>query len=235
MTAATVAAPGADGAGGRAPRAALTVTGVVVSAAALLTGCSGSSSTSTTTTRPATTTATSTTLSPTQAAVLQPLLLTAADFPAGWALDTAPGAGSTQNTPGCVADIATAKGSATRATAVFLGPKTEPADAIQTVATFSPGLAVQSARVLRSVFQSCQGTLSQGGQSAKVVVNPLRIATTGDAGFASQMTLSAGGQQAYFDAYYAVKGDFATFLGWYSSSSSITVFEQMAAKALAKL
>jgi hypothetical protein len=235
MTAAAVGATGSDGAGRRAPRAVLTVAAAGVSAAVLLTGCGGSSSTSTTTSRPVTTTTTSTTLSPAQAAELQPLLLTAADFPAGWALDSGPGAGSTKGAPGCVADLATIKGSATRATAVFLGPKTDPADAIQTVASFSPGLALQSAKVLRSVFQSCQGTLSQGEQSAKVVVTPLHTAATGDAGFASQMTLSAGGQQAYFNAYLAVKGDLATFLGWYSPSSSTTTFEQMATKALARL
>lgn len=77
--------------------------------------------------------------------------------------------------------------------------------------------------------------LSRSRAVAAATVAPIPISGTGDAGFASQMTLTSSGQKAYFDACYAVRGAFATFLGWYTGSALTSEFEQMAAKALAKL
>jgi hypothetical protein len=214
------------------PRAALV--GVTLVASVVLAGC-GTSPSVPSTTKPPTTT-TTTTLTPVQLAVLQPKLLTVDQFPTGWTLDTTPGAASTKGTPACVAAVASAQGSATRANAVFLGPKNAPAAAIQTVASFAPGRAKGSAKALRTEFLSCNGgTLQQSGQSIRVTVGAISIGPTGDAGFAAEMELSAGSQKTYLYVYFAVKGDYATFLGWRTNTVSTTLFAQMAAKALAKL
>ena len=213
-------------------RTTVALVGVTLAACVVLAGCGTSPSVTTTTKPPATTT---TTLTPAQLAVLQPKLLTTDQFPTGWTLDTAPGAASTKGTPACVAAVATARGSVTRANAVFLGPKSAPA-AIQTVASFAPGQAKKSARSLRTEFLSCNGgTLQQAGQSIRVSVGAISIGPTGDAGFAAEMALSAGSQKAYLYVFFAVKGDYATFLGWQTDTASTTLFAQMAAKALAKL
>jgi len=205
----------------------------VLALGTLLVACGGSSTTTTTTKAPATTT---TTLTAEQTAVLTPLLLAASDLPAGWTLDRAPNATSTQNAPGCVADVVTVQGSAAHVSAAFLGPGSQPTVAIQTVATFAPGTAAASADTLRTRFQSYNGgTLKQDGSSAHVTVKPLAVASTGDAGFAAQMTLTANKKSIYFDAFYAVKGDHATFLGWTGTTSATTAFERAAAAALAKL
>jgi hypothetical protein len=205
------------------------VAGVLVAAC----GTSPSSPT-TTTTHPGTTT--TTTLTPSQLAELQPKLLTVADFPTGWTLDTAPNAASTKNTPACLANVVLAKGSLTRANAVFVGPGSQPSAVIQTVATFAPGQAAKSARALKAGFLSCDGgTLSQGGQTARLAVGPVTVASTGEGGFAAEMVISASSAREYLDAFYGVKGNFATVLIWRSSSPSTTGFKQAAAKALARL
>jgi hypothetical protein len=224
---------GSDTSARRPHRTTVALVGATLAACVVLAGCGTSPSVPTTTKPPATTT---TTLTPAQLAVLQPKLLTVDQFPTGWTLDTAPGAASTKGTPACVAAVAAARGSATRANAVFLGPKSVPAAAIQTVASFAPGQAKKSAKALRTEFLSCNGgTLQQSGQSIRVSVGTISIGPTGDAGFAAEMALSAGSQKAYLYVFFAVKGDYATFLGWRTDTPSTTLFAQMAAKALAKL
>lgn len=167
---------------------------------------------------------------------MEPKLLTVAEFPAGWTLDSAPNAASTKNTPTCVADVVLAKGSDHRVDAVFLGPKSEPTAALQTVGSFAPGRGAKSASALRASFASCNGrTLTQAGQSARLTVSPISMPTLGDAGFASKMDIANNGQHAYLDVFFGVKGAYGTSVSWRSGSSSTTLFEQMVAKAMAKL
>ena len=210
--------------------------GSLLVASALLAACGSSSSPSTTTSTSPAASTTTTTLTPTQAAALDPKLLAVGDLPTGWTLDADPNAASTKNTPACLANVALAKGSVARANIVFVGPKGPPPAAIQTVAVFAPDQAAKSAKPLQSGFQSCNGaTLSQGGQSARLAVAPLTVASTGQGGFAAQMVISANSLHAYLDVFYGVKGDVATVVIWRSTSSSTTAFQQTAAKALAKL
>ncbi len=199
-------------------------------AGALLAACSTSSAPSTTTAS-----ATTTTLTPAAAAFLEPKKLTLANFPSGWTEDTAPNAASTQGTPPCLADLVNVKGSTARTSVVFVGSKSEPADVLQTVAMFPAGQAIPSAAALQAEFESCASTLSRPSESKSVTITPIPNVQTGDAGFAARMTLASGSQHGYFDAFYAVKGDAATFIGWYSNSTNTAEFESLAATALAKL
>ena len=75
---------------------------------------------------------------PAQVAILRSLLLTAADFPAGWTQDTQADAAGVQGTPACVADLVAVLGSAARVNAVFVGPGQSPPAVIQTVSAFPP-------------------------------------------------------------------------------------------------
>ena len=118
---------------------------------------------------------------------------------------------------------------------MFIGPKSAAADVLQTVAVFPPGQAAASAAQRQSDFESCAHSLSQPSQGRSASVTPLVGIPTGDAGFAARMTLTSGGQKGYFDAFYAVRGDVATFVGWFSNSSSTSDFQQIAATALDKL
>jgi len=207
---------------------------VAVATSALLAGCGGSSTSSTTTTvAPA---ATTTTLTAAQLAVLQPKLLTVADFPPGWTVDTAPDAAGTKNTPDCVANVVLAKGSTTRATAVFLGPKDDPA-LIQTVASFESGQVAKSSKSLRAGFLACDGdTLQLGdGQSARLGTGQIAIGPTGNGGFAAEMIITEGSAHNYLYVFVGVKGDFDTAMVWRATTKSNTLFAETAAKALAQL
>ncbi len=193
---------------------------------ALAAACSGSSSSA-----PATT---PTTLSRAQIAVLLPKLLTVGDFPPGWTLSASPNASPTKNAPACVASLVRADGSTSRSIAIFLGPGSSSTAAIQTVAVFPRSALRGTASTFRSDFDSCTASATSGA-SGSITVTPITGLSTGDGGFVSQLTLSSGASTLYFDAYYATSGGFATFVGWYSTSSSTASFEQVAAKALAKL
>ena len=139
--------------------------------------CSGSPSTSATATlAPGTTT--TTTVPPAQEAILRSLLLTSADFPAGWTQDTQADAAGVQGTPACVADLVVVHGSAERVNAVFVGPGQSPPAVIQTVSAFAPGAAARSVRALRATFDGCDGrtidAVSEGfpiaiGQKVRVI------------------------------------------------------------------
>jgi hypothetical protein len=197
-----------------------------------LAACGGSAKASTTTTAPTTTT----TLAPAQQADLKPLLLTTSDFPPGWAQDTAKDAAGTQGTPACVADLVLLKGAATSASVVFASAGTDPTAVIQTAGMFAPGRAAGSVKSLKSTFESCNGgTIQSGTVKATIGIKPISVGSTGDAGFADQMTLTEGKRASYLDVLYAVKGSNAVFLGWSSTSAVITLFAQLAATAVAKI
>lgn len=214
--------------GGRA-RTGLAV-GTLLSACAVLAGCSSSSSTATTT-GPATTTTTSA-----AQAALQPKLLTVSDFPKGWIKDTSADAASTAGTPGCLANVVNAQGAATRVHAVYVGPNGQGEAAIQTVATFAPGQATASVAGLKSAFLACDGTsFTQGKQTAHITARPLDNLPTGAAGFAAEMELALGTQHVFVDVFVAVKGDLTTTLVWRSPKSTPVLFAQTAAKALDRL
>jgi hypothetical protein len=220
----------------RPRRGSRAAAGSLIATGALLAACGSSTSPSTTTTTKPVITTTTTTLGPAELAALDPKLLSAGDFPAGWARDTDPNAASIKGTPACLADVVLAKGSASRVTAVFAGPKGPPPAAIQTVATFAPGQAARSAKALRTGFGLCNGgTLSLNGQSAQLGVRTIPIASTGDAGFAAQMVIAAASVHSYLDVFYGVRGDVASALIWRSTSPSTNDFDRTAAQALAKL
>ena len=196
--------------------------------------CSGSPSTSATATlAPGTTT---TTVPPAQEAILRSLLLTNADFPAGWTQDTQADAAGVQGTPACVADLVVVHGSAERVNAVFVGPGQSPPAVIQTVSAFAPGAAARSVRALRATYDGCDGrTIDAGGTGTHVAIRPLANPPTAGDGFTAQMTLTEGERASYLDVFYGVRGDNATFLGWSSSSPDTGPFLQLSAAALAKL
>ena len=198
-----------------------------------LAACGGSAKAAPTTADPPTTT---TTLAPAQQAALKPLLLTTADFPTGWAQDTAKDAAGTKGTPTCVADLVLLKGSAASASVVFASPGKNPTAVIQTAGMFAPGKAAASAKSLKSSFESCNGgTLQSGTVSASLAIKPIQGISTGDAGFADQMILTEGKQSSYLDVIYAVKGSNAVFLGWSTITADTTFFAQLAPKAVAKI
>jgi hypothetical protein len=208
--------------------------GIGLAMAAGLAACGGSAKATTTTTT--TTAATTTTPAPAQAAALKPLLLTTSDFPTGWAQDTAKNAAATKGTPTCVANLVLLKGSATSASVVFASPGQNPTAVIQTAGMFAPGRAMASVKSLKSSFESCNGgTLQSGTVTASLKVKPIPGVSTGDAGFADQMTLTEGNQSSYLDVLYAVKGSNAVFLGWSTTAAATTFFAQLAPKAVAKI
>ena len=216
-------------------RRSLAATGVVVAACGLLAGCGGSSTPTTTTTVPPTTTTTA--LTPAQQSQLQPKLLTVADFPSGWKLDTAPNAVSTTGAPKCVGNLVLAKGSPYRASAAFVGPSSSLAAVIQTVAPFPSGTTAKVAKSLKAGFLACNGATLQlgGGQSAKLATGPVVIGPTGTGGFAAEMIISDGNQHEYLYVFMGIKGDLGTLLVWRSVDKSSALFAATAAKALAKL
>lgn len=220
---------------GRWGRRPLTAAGVVVAACGLLAGCGGSSTPATTTTVPPTTTTTA--LTPAQQSQLQPKLLTVADFPSGWTLDTAPNAVSTTGAPKCVGNLVLAKGSPYRASAAFVGPSSSLAAVIQTVAPFPSGTTAKVAKSLKAGFLACNGATLQlgGGQSAKLATGPVVIGPTGTGGFAAEMIISDGNQHEYLYVFMGIKGDLGTLLVWRSVDKSSALFAATAAKALAKL
>jgi hypothetical protein len=200
-----------------------------------LAACGGSAkATTTTTTVPTTTT---TTLAVAQQAALKPLLLTTSDFPAGWAQDTAKNAAGTKGTPACVADLVLLKGAASSASVVFASSGSSPTAVIQTAGMFAPGRAAASVKSLKSTFESCNGgSLQSGTVKATIGIKPISVGSTGDAGFAAQMTLTEGNQSSYLDVLYAVKGSNAVFLGWSTTSpATAPFFAQLAATVLAKI
>jgi hypothetical protein len=209
------------------PRLALG-SGAVIALGSLLASCTSSSSSGTTTV------ATTTTLPAAQAALLDPKKLVPGDVGSGWTVDTSPNAASTQGAPGCLADLVNVKGSSARTSVVLVGPKSDPAAVIQTVAVLPSGQAAASTASLQSEFESCAHQLSQPSQGHYATVAPLD-GPPGAAGFAARMTLTSGGQHGYFDVSYALRGDVATFVGWYSNSTSTSGFERAAAAALQKL
>jgi hypothetical protein len=198
-----------------------------------LSACGGSAKASPTTTAPTTTT----TLAVAQQTALKPLLLTTSDFPAGWAQDTAKNAAGTKGTPACVADLVLLKGAASSASVVFASSGSSPTAVIQTVGMFAPGRAAASVKSLKSTFESCNGgSLQAGTVKATIGIKPISVGSTGDAGFAAQMTLTEGNQSSYLDVLYAVKGSNALFLGWSTTSpATAPFFAQLAATALAKI
>ena len=207
--------------------------GICLAMAAGLAACGGSAKATTTTKA---TTAATTTTAPAQAAALKPLLLTTADFPTGWAQDTAKDAAGTKGTPTCVANLVLLKGSATSASVVFASPGKNPTAVIQTAGVFAPGRAAASVKSLKSTFESCNGgTLQSGNVTASLKIKPIPGVSTGDAGFADQMTLTEGNQSSYLDVLYAVKGSNAVFLGWSTTTAATTFFAQLAPKAVAKI
>jgi hypothetical protein len=219
---------------GRSTGAVLAI-GIGLALAAGLAACGGSAKATPTTT--ATTTATTTTtLAPAQATALKPLLLTTSDFPTGWAQDTAKNAAATKGTPTCVANLVLLKGSATSASVVFASPGQNPTAVIQTAGMFAPGRAAASVKSLESSFESCNGgTLQSGSVTASLKIKPIVGVSTGDAGFADQMTVTEGKQSSYLDVLYAVKGSNAVFLGWSTTTAAVTFFTQLATKAVAKI
>jgi hypothetical protein len=199
-----------------------------------LAACGGSAKATTTTTT--TTAPTTTTLAPAQAAALKPLLLTTSDFPTGWAQDTAKNAAATEGTPTCVANLVLLKGSATSASVVFASPGQNPTAVIQTAGMFAPGQAAASVKSLKSSFESCNGgTLQSGSVTASLKIKPIPGVSTGDGGFADQMTLTEGKQSSYLDVLYAVKGSNAVFIGWSTTTADTPFFTQLATKAVAKI
>jgi hypothetical protein len=211
--------------------------GIGLVLAAGLAACGGSAkATPTTTTTTAAKDTTTTTLAPAQAAALKPLLLTTSDFPTGWAQDTAKNAAATKGTPTCVANLVLLKGSATSASVVFASPGQNPTAVIQTAGVFAPGRAIASVKSLKSSFESCNGgTLQSGSVKASLKIKPIPGISTGDAGFADQMTLTEGNQSSYLDVLYAVKGSNAVFLGQSTTTAATTLFAQLAPKAIAKI
>ena len=219
----------------RSTRAVLAV-GIGLAMAAGLAACGGSAKATPTTTTTTTTATVTTTLAPAQATALKPLLLTTSDFPTGWAQDTAKNAAATKGTPTCVANLVLLKGSATSASVVFASPGQNPTAVIQTAGMFAPGKAQASVKSLKSIFESCNGgTLQSGTVKATIGIKPISVGSTGDAGFADQMTLTEGNQSSYLDVLYAVKGSNAVFLGWSTTTAAITFFAQLAPKAVAKI
>ncbi|HEV3264755.1 MAG TPA: hypothetical protein VG014_04470 [Acidimicrobiales bacterium] len=219
--------------GGRTTASVMAI-GIGVAMGVGLAACGGSAkATPTTTTRAPTTT---TTLAPAQSAALKPLLMTTSDFPTGWAQDTAKNAAATKGTPTCVANLVLLKGSASSASVVFASPGQNPTAVIQTAGMFAPNQAAASVKTLKSSFESCNGgTLQSGSVKASIGIKPIRGISTGDAGFADQMTLTEGNQSSYLDVLYAVKGSNAVFLGWSSTTAATTFFAQLAPKAVAKI
>ena len=206
-----------------------------VSAPLVVLGAGFASCTSSSSSSSSTTTATTTTLPAAEAALLDPKKLTLADFPSGWTVDSSPNAASTQGAPGCLADQVDVKGPTARTSVVFVGPSSAAADVLQTVAVFPPGQAAPSAAQLRSDFESCAHDLTQPSQGRSATVTALGGIPTGDAGVAARMTLSSGGQHGCFDAFYAVRGKVATFISWYSNSTTTSGLEQIAATTLQRL
>jgi hypothetical protein len=198
----------------------------------VLTACGSSAPPTTTTTAPAPTT----TLSPSEAAALQPLLLTTADFPAGWREDAQANAADTAGIPSCLADLVAVHGATDRADVVFIGPGEVPAAVIQTVASWSPRAATRSVAVLRSDFYACNGrTIAVGKVDTGVRIRSIPNPATGGRGFTAQMVLTAGKSRSYLDVFYAVVDGHATFVGWQAESPSTVEFLQLTAAALAKL
>jgi hypothetical protein len=230
--------------GGLCAAAAAAAVAAVVVAGVGLASCGGASSSppstpsslsgSGTTSSPASTT---TTLNPSQKAVLQPRLLVVGDFPAGWSVDSAPDAAATGNTPPCVADLATTKGADDHLSAVFLDSGASTTGAIETVGHFSGvGQAAGSINGMKSGFESCNGrTLSNGSATLTFGIRNISGVPTGERGFVAQMTLTGNNRSTYLDVFYAAQGFNVVFLGWNQSSSDTSAFEQVSAKALAKL
>ncbi len=180
----------------------------------LAAACSSASSSPTTT---GSTSATSTTLSPAVRAVLEPKLLTLADFPKGWKRDTEPNAAETGDTPPCLADVVLAKGSTHLAHAVFVGPAGDQAVVIHTVAVFPPGGAQASASSLRSGFLACNGssTTLANGVRVHLATSLLPGQSAADAdGFAGRMTVTSASQQDDLYVVVSVVGDITTSLVW---------------------
>jgi len=199
-----------------------------------LAACGGSAKATPTTTSAPTTTTTAA-LAPAQSAALKPLMTTS-DFPTGWAQDTAKNAAGTKGTPACVANLVLLKGSATSASVVFASPGKNPTAVIQTAGMFAPNQAAASVKTLKSSFESCNGgTLQSGSVTARIGIKPIHGISTGDAGFADQMTLTEGNQSSYLDVLYAVKGSNAVFLGWSTTTAATTFFAQLVPKAVAKI
>ncbi len=197
----------------RTRRSALVAVAVV---GVLAAACSSASSSPGTTSGSTSATSSSTsTLAPAVRAVLEPKLLTLADFPKGWKQDTEPNAAETGDTPPCLADVVLAKGSTHRASAVFVGPTSDQAVVIHTVAVFPPGGAEASATSLRSGFLACNGSSTTLANGVKVhLATSLLPGQPAGSGFAGRMTVTSGSQQDDLYAVVSVVGDITTSLVW---------------------
>ena len=217
----------------------------LVAAALALAACGGSSSysSSTTTSSSSSTTAapstTTTTLTPAVEGALRALLLSPSDFAAGWTADSSIGADTAAGAPACIVDIDGMKGSTARVGTLYRGPG-DTVQAIENAASYPAGQAVPSVTALNAVFQACNNTtVTTGGSTVHLTVNPLDLPTYGDASFTGQIVTTApteeGNEVIYLNTAYVVKGNNGISLFWESTSSDTTEFRTVLERAVAKL